>query len=150
MDDRDDRARGRGPRSPGHRWLVLGAALVPLVMMAVALGLEPDARGYGTHEQLGLPACATRAWFGVPCPACGCTTAVTRLWSGDPLGAFFAQPFGFLLGAGLPLLASWVLWMHVSGRDAARALGRARADRWGRAIAGTIALAWLWKLSTGA
>lgn len=149
MEVRDEPSRAVGTRSPGHRRLVAAAVLVPFVMLLVVFALEPDPRGYGTHEQLGLPACGARAWFGIPCPACGCTTAVTRLWGGDPLGALRAQPFGFFLGVGLPVLAGWVVWTHLVGRDAARVLGRAPADRLARLIAASIVLAWLWKLSTG-
>lgn len=136
-------------RSTGHRRLVLAAAIVPLAMIGVVLALEPDARGYGTHEQLGLPACGAREWFGIPCPACGCTTAVTRLWSGDGLGALAAQPFGFLVGLLLPSMAAWVLWVHVSGGDAARRLGRVRAGRWGWILVASCGLAWAWKVATG-
>lgn len=147
MESRDESATTL--RSPGHRRLVLAAALVPVAMIGVVLALEPDARGYGTHEQLGLPACGAREWFGIPCPACGCTTAVTRLWSGDGFGAFMTQPFGFFLGLLLPALAAWVLWIHVRGGDAAQRLGRIRADRWGWTLLVIGGLAWAWKLAAG-
>ncbi|NBO19844.1 MAG: DUF2752 domain-containing protein, partial [Proteobacteria bacterium] len=37
--------------------------------------LTPDARGLGTHEQLGLPPCGFYLWYGLPCPSCGMTTS---------------------------------------------------------------------------
>ncbi len=35
---------------------------------------------------------------GVPCPTCGCTTAVSYVAHGDPVKAFITQPFGALVG----------------------------------------------------
>jgi hypothetical protein len=43
--------------------------------LLVAGLLKPDARGLGTHEQLGLPPCTFASLFGRRCPACGMTTA---------------------------------------------------------------------------
>ena len=72
-------------RTREHLWLVVLVWAIPLVLGTMALVLEPDARGHGTHEQLGLPACHARDWLGVPCPGCGVTTAVVYLGQGHPL-----------------------------------------------------------------
>lgn len=68
-----------------------------LFVLAIALRLDPDPRGVGTHEQLGLPPCGMVAAFGVPCPSCGFTTTFTLAAHGRPLRAAVNQPFGLLL-----------------------------------------------------
>jgi hypothetical protein len=42
-----------------------------IALLATARWLTPDARGLGTHEQLGLPPCGFYLWYGLPCPSCG-------------------------------------------------------------------------------
>ena len=67
-------------------------------------GVAPDARGHGTHEQLGMAACEWPRVYDMPCPTCGCTTAATQVVHGDLVGAFVTQPFGAALAL-LGLLA---------------------------------------------
>lgn len=60
--------------------LIVAAAVLAAVL-GVARWLEPDPRGLGTHEQLGLPPCLFLRVTGKPCMSCGMTTAfawVTR------------------------------------------------------------------------
>jgi hypothetical protein len=61
--------------------------------------LHPDARGFGTHTQLGLPPCAFRAWTGLPCPTCGLTTSFAYMARLQLTSAFAAHPLGPLLFA---------------------------------------------------
>src|SRR5690606_14592168 len=70
-------------------WLAIataGAAVLVLARM-----LEPDARGHGTHEQLGLPPCGFLELTGVPCPGCGLTTAFAHLARADLVPALEAN-----------------------------------------------------------
>jgi hypothetical protein len=69
--------------------------------------VHPDARGIGTHEQLGLEPCGWPVAYGIPCPTCGCTTAACHLVHGHIVDAFVAQPFGAVF-----MLASVLLGMH--------------------------------------
>ena len=56
------------PRSKEH-WIVVGGAFVTLaLLLAFAFLVEPDERGFGTHEKLGLQPCAPMRYWNVPCP----------------------------------------------------------------------------------
>lgn len=85
------------------------AALATALSLAIAAAvwLEPDGRGYGTHEQLGFPACTFFRIVGRPCPSCGMTTAWANLLHGRPLAAMQANAVGALLAAAAPLGAVW-------------------------------------------
>lgn len=87
--------------------VILGG--VVLLLMGMATGLRPDARGYGTHEQLGLPPCTCTTLVGWRCPACGMTTAWTYLVRGQVAAAAQANLAGTLLGL-LGLAAVPWLW----------------------------------------
>ena len=129
-----------GGRRPFEHYLVLGAALAALVMMLVlALVISPDERGFGTHEQFGLPACKTMAWFHVPCPGCGVTTALTHALHGEFAASFETQPLGILVAILIPLVALWALVGHLRGRDLQRAIYRLSLTRW-LALSGVIVL----------
>jgi hypothetical protein len=67
-------------------------------MLAVGLWLTPDKSGAGTHQELGLPPCGLLQTTGIPCPTCGCTTAVSYLAHGHVVASFLTQPFGFVVG----------------------------------------------------
>ena len=74
------------------------------------VGLEPDGRGHGTHEQLGMMRCAWPEMHQIPCPTCGVTTAATHLVHLQPIQAIVVQPFGAVLaGSGLWLGAYCLL-----------------------------------------
>ncbi len=102
-----------GPARPGvdrfYAWLVL---LVGLGFVVALARVDPDVRGHGTHEQLGMDACNWPKVYHIPCPTCGCTTAATHLVHLQPLQAFSTQPFGAtlaLLGILLAILALYCL-----------------------------------------
>lgn len=78
--------------------------------LAAAAMLEPDARGYGTHEQLGLfDACPT-ARMGAACTTCGLVTSVVHAARGEVSHSLRTH------GAGLPivLVLAWSFVMGVS------------------------------------
>jgi hypothetical protein len=78
--------------------LLLGAwSLLLLCGFAVAAGLEPDPRGYGTHQALGFPPCTFRELLGIPCPSCGMTTSVSNYVRGRFGDAARANCGGFVL-----------------------------------------------------
>lgn len=84
-----------------HALLLVGV----LMMVAVGLYLTPDARGHGTHQQLGLPPCTIHFLTGRPCPSCGLTTSVSAVLHGQFALAWRANPLGFVI-VGAALLAA--------------------------------------------
>lgn len=93
-----------------------GVIVAVAAVMGVAAILKPDARGLGTHCQLGFPPCALMLIAGIPCPTCGMTTAFAHTVRGQWLSALRAQPFGFLLAIGLLLLAGTCVYIVGTGR----------------------------------
>ena len=94
-----------GPVSAAvDRTAAVVVATVAATVTVLLLRVDPDPRGLGTHEQLGMDACSWPAHYGFPCPTCGCTTAACLLLHGHPVAAFATQPFGaFLAFAGVLL-----------------------------------------------
>jgi hypothetical protein len=92
------------------RWGLLAVSLMLLAGFALARSLTPDPRGFGTHQQFGLPECTVQILFNRPCPGCGMTTAFANLVRGQWTAAARANPAGVLLGAVCALLIPW-MWL---------------------------------------
>ncbi|MBL8756480.1 MAG: DUF2752 domain-containing protein [Planctomycetes bacterium] len=85
----------QGPLRPAaDRAFAVAVAVVAAVCGAALARVQPDARGHGTHEQLGLDPCGWPIHYGIPCPTCGCTTAACLVVHGRPFSALATQPFG--------------------------------------------------------
>ena len=84
--------------------------------LAVASRLDPDPRGLGTHEQLGLAPCWIHQRFGVPCPTCGMTTAWAHAVRGQWLAAIGASFGGTMLFAAAAIGAPWALVSAAAGK----------------------------------
>jgi len=126
---------------PAPAWLdraVACAVVAAAIGIVLALaGVEPDPRGLGTHEQLGMRPCGWPERFGMPCPTCGVTTAACHLVHLSPWQALRVQPFGAVLAA----LGLWV--MVLAAHDLVRGrsfLARAYAVNPARWILGGLAL----------
>ncbi len=130
-----------------RRTLGAAVALPCLAVLSVALILDADPRGMGTHTQLGLPTCSMVSWTGYPCPSCGLTTSVTAAVHLNWLASLRAQPFGLLLAATLVVLGIAGTWQVISGRDV---LSRLRFSVWwmAYALAGMF-IGWGVKLALG-
>lgn len=125
-------------------WLV--AAIAIWTVLGLSVWLDPDPRGIGTHEQLGLPPCGfVQVFDGVPCPSCGFTTTYALAAHLRPVEALKNQPFGFalfLLTVAAAPLSSWAAARGVSLFEV--------TERWpwGRIFVGFLALwllAWAYK-----
>lgn len=116
------------------RWSLAFAAGVLAFGLGVAAWMEPDRRGYGTHEHLGLGPCTFRVLFNRPCPSCGMTTSWTYMARGRLTPALRANAGGTLLAIMAILATPWLI--------ASAALGRwlfgPPSDLWIALAAGTI------------
>lgn len=98
------------------RLRALALFAVCVAVMVLAAGLAPDARGLGTHQQLGLPPCSLVVLTGLPCPTCGMTTAFAHAARGQFAAAWLAQPAGLMLALGIIAFAGQSLYTAATGR----------------------------------
>ena len=100
-----------GKLSLAHRIALAGIAVGALAVLLVAYNLEPDPRGFGTHEQLGLTPCYFQQRSGHVCPACGATTAWAYMVRGQ-----FAQAVAVNFGGTLLCVATIITvpWLAIS------------------------------------
>jgi len=82
---------------------------------AAARFLKPDPRGFGTHQQFGLPECFIRMTFSRPCPGCGMTTCFSHFVRGEFLAAARANPAGILLATLCVVMIPWSLFSAARG-----------------------------------
>ena len=100
----------------GDRVLLIVSAAGLLLLLVVAALVEPDRRGFGTHQQFGLPPCSVRVLFGIRCPTCGMTTAWACLVRGQVTDAFRANVGGAVLGMLAVVAVGWFLLCAWRGR----------------------------------
>lgn len=97
--------------------VLLGAWSAFLVAgFALAASLEPDPRGYGTHQRLGLPPCSFQILFDINCPSCGSTTCFSRFVRGQWLAAARANASAFILALVCAAMVPWSWYSIWSGR----------------------------------
>jgi hypothetical protein len=119
--------------------IVAGCALV----LATAATIEPDARGYGTHTQLGLPPCGFLLLTGSPCPGCGLTTAFAHGIRGHWWLAASANPLGLALFVVVCALIPLGVVAALRGWSLDVAIERFSLNRWGLALAGCAVALWI-------
>lgn len=121
---------------------------VALAVLALSRHLSPSATGVGTHEQLGLPPCGFLAWTGLPCPACGMTTAFAYLSHFEVLASLRANPMG------LPLFLATCVFVPISahalikGRSMMGFIDAIQADRLAIVFVVATLLVWSARLAT--
>lgn len=140
----EDRPR----RSPEH-WVVLAGSVAAFVgTFLLGVLVDPDPRGYGTHEALGLAPCLFVELWDLPCPGCGVTTAVTHAGRGELVASFLTQPFGCALAVGAMVMGVWAPWVHLRGGDLGFELQKllvGRGARWGTWLGVLVIGAWVYK-----
>ena len=126
-----------------------GAIVAAICAAAVGLAswLSPRVAGYGTHLELGLPACSFLVRYHYPCPTCGMTTSMANMAHGRIAAAWHAQPFGVAM-----FVAAVVLGVlgAVELASAYPVLTAIRPRWWWipTALAALLA-AWGWKIADG-
>lgn len=141
-------SRGNGtPLRPAARGLLATWGLFLAAGFTLAASLDPDPRGFGTHQRLGLPPCTTRTLFGISCPSCGMTTSFANFVRGRFLQAAQANTSGLLLATVCAVQLPWIAASVARGR----LIGVWRPDRLALAVAlplATFCLAeWLLRLT---
>lgn len=131
--------------SPRGRGGLIGLAVCLVAGFGLALCLEPDPRGYGTHQRLGLPECTIRSLFDGPCPGCGMTTSFAYFVRGEFRASAQANPAGLWMAAGCLALIPWCGVSAYRGRlwgvDDPWPTAAVLAASWG----GTSLLVWAWR-----
>lgn len=131
--------------SPWARTVLVGIAVFLSAGFGLARSLEPDPRGYGTHQRLGLPECTIQSWFGRPCPGCGMTTSFAHFVRGNWRASAQANPAGLWMAAGCLALIPWCVVSAIRGRwwgvDDPWPPAAVMAASWG----GLSLLVWAWK-----
>ncbi|MEM6332547.1 MAG: DUF2752 domain-containing protein [Planctomycetota bacterium] len=92
-------------------------ALPALAVLTIAAFVTPDAAGYGTHTQLGLPPCGFELATGLPCATCGMTTAFAHAADGNFVASFLTQPAGFVLAVLTAVTAIVATYIAITGAD---------------------------------
>lgn len=102
---------GRASRALLALW-----TLFLLAGFALAASLEPDPRGYGTHQRLGLPPCTFQILFSLKCPSCGSTTSFAHFIRGEWLASIRANPAAFGLAVMSAAMVPWGILSTWLGR----------------------------------
>lgn len=90
-----------------QRLLLVLASVCVLTAFVVASVVQPDPRGFGTHQQFGLPPCTFQMVFNIPCPSCGGTTSFAYFVRGLWMNSLQANPAGFALALLGTLFVPW-------------------------------------------
>jgi hypothetical protein len=102
--------------SRNERGFLLLLAIGIMSVIAIAMWLTPDPRGFGTHLQLGLPECGFRSATGMNCPHCGMTTSFAWFVRGQWRRSFQVNPSGLMLAISFLVLCPWFLAVAFRGR----------------------------------
>jgi hypothetical protein len=136
-------ARSRPPLEAVVWWSLATGCTLALIVAAV---LEPDARGYGTHSQLGLPPCGFSALTGSPCPGCGLTTAFAHAIRGNWGRAADANALGVVLFAVVCASIPLAVTAALRGWSVDAVIERYAIGRWALAVATCALVLWVVRL----
>ena len=104
------------PVGRAGRVLLVAWSLFLLAGFSLAFQLEPDPRGFGTHQALGLPPCSFQAVFDMPCPSCGMTTRFANFTRGRLAAAAQANVAGLVLAIACAVQIPWCWISTYTGR----------------------------------
>lgn len=126
----------RGDRVESVLVLLLAGAT-----LAIAAVLRPEDAGFGTHTQLIPVPCIFRWLTGLPCPACGMSTALAHMARGEVLAALRCHLLGPAAYVGAWLALGRSAWALVLGTPLMPAW--LRGARAAKVVLAVIAVAWL-------
>lgn len=144
--DPGDTVLTRHEPAVGNRWQAGIILLGVVVVLGLSAVLTPSADGIGTHEQLLMLPCGFHWLTGLPCPACGMTTAFAEMSRGQVMAAFRAHVLGPVAWALTWVMGLRALWALLTG---VRVIPEWLHDRWlratwvPRAVLWVVGLAWL-------
>jgi hypothetical protein len=139
---------GLARAKPATRLTAGIVALLCFGLLFLSATLRPDGRGFGTHKQLGLPACGWVVAFDMPCMTCGMTTSFASMANGNIQRGFIAQPAGALLAIGVAGVFWIALHTALTGSRAMEALLTLVRGPTLWLAAGVLAAAWAYKWIT--
>lgn len=131
-------------RRERYGYVCAGAGMV--LVLLLAWWLSPDPRGYGTHEQLGMPPCTAELLFNLPCPFCGMTTSFALMAHQRWKDAFLVQPAGAIGFVAMCVIMLGCVLAALAGRLPAWVLSDAVVKPALMAAGIIVALAWAYKL----
>ncbi|WP_437226351.1 DUF2752 domain-containing protein [Planctomicrobium sp. SH661] len=104
------------PLSQSQRLVLCLISLMVLGGFLACLLVTPDPRGFGSHQQLGLPPCLFKILFGLPCPGCGGTTSFAHFVRGQWISSLRANAAGFAAALIGLMFVFWGLLSSLQGR----------------------------------
>ena len=119
-----------------HRIVLLLISFSLLGLFGLAATLQPDKRGYGTHEQFGLSPCWFVEHWNMRCPSCGMTTSWAHLTRGEIWGSLRANSGG----TALAVLALWLSWVLLASALRGYWIGKLPGSRADVVIALTVGM----------
>lgn len=114
-----------------------------LIMAAL---LQPDPRGFGTHQQFGFPPCSFRMLLGIPCPSCGGTTSFAHFVRGQWTQSLQANVAGFALALVSAGFVPWSAWSCWQGRTVGISSPSMTALAVMLSLSGLAAAQWIFRL----
>lgn len=128
------------------RILAAGTAVGCAVVLGIAMWLEPNPTGMGTHTALGMPSCQFLYQTGLPCPSCGMTTSFAHFVRGNVAASTYAQPMGAVIALAT-VTAFWIgLYIAITGKLALRLLQIIPARYYVMPLMFLALAAWGWKI----
>ena len=131
------------------RWSMGLTGAVMWSLLVVAFCLQPDPRGIGTHEQLGLPPCMFSVICGFRCPSCGMTTSWAHLTHGRVQQALQASASGSLLSCLALLGGGHLLVSAATGRWLTRWKNENTGAVLAATVGGLVLIEWMIRLAAG-
>ena len=129
----------------GRLWAA-AISLACLAVLTAAATIDPNPRGVGTHEQLGLDPCQFELGTGVPCPTCGMTTSFAYFVRGNLLASLYVQPLATFLALGAAAGFWAAAYITFTGRPIYRLLRFVKPRYYLLPFFALTVLAWGWKI----